>query len=152
MSQQETGARPSGQSPSEEELRAQLESELKRLRVDDVILQSVVSLLNLGARRAGLAGAGDDEVDLGQVESAIEAVQALLSLLDKRVRSTDLRGLRDALAQLQLAYARRRGTAPPAAAQPSPGEAREGGEQPRRDQPEGPGPAESSGRLWVPGR
>lgn len=153
MNQEPTGAPAGGQPPSEEELRAQLEAELKRLRVDDVLAQSVVSLLNLGARRAGLAGAGGGEVDPGQVEAAIEAVQALLPILDKRPGSGDVRGLRDALAQLQLAYARLRGTAPPGAAQPTPGEADEPTEQPDAEQPgQGAGPAESSGRLWVPGR
>ena len=40
--------------PSEEEIRA-LEAELEKLTVDDVLLQTVVTLLNLGARKAGLA-------------------------------------------------------------------------------------------------
>jgi hypothetical protein len=156
---EQTGGPAGGQAPSEEELRAQLESELKRLRVDDVLAQSVVSLLNLGARRAGLAGADAGEVDPAQVESAIEAVQALLPILDRGREPATTRGLRDALAQLQLAYARLRGPAPPAA-EPSAAEERSGSEagRPAQEQPTGepsaqqPGPAESSGRLWVPGR
>jgi hypothetical protein len=161
-----TGGRP----PTEEELRAQLEAELKRLRVDDVLAQSVVSLLNLGARRAGLAGADTGEVDPGQVESAIEAVQALLPILDRGRDPSTTRDLRDALAQLQLAYARLRGAAPPASGEAAAQEtgkapAQETGkapaqdagtpppEQAQADRPaQDPGPAESSGRLWVPGR
>jgi hypothetical protein len=153
-----TGGRP----PTEEELRAQLEAELKRLRVDDVLAQSVVSLLNLGARRAGLAGADTGEVDPGQVESAIEAVQALLPILDRGRDPSATRDLRDALAQLQLAYARLRGAAPPASGEAAAQEtgkapAQDAGtpppEQAPADRPaQDPGPAESSGRLWVPGR
>ena len=40
--------------PSEEEIRA-LEAELEKLTVDDVLLQTIVTLINLGARKAGLA-------------------------------------------------------------------------------------------------
>jgi hypothetical protein len=53
------------QQPNEEELRAQLEEEIKRVRVEDVVLQSVVSILNLAARRI----AKDDERDLDQARS-----------------------------------------------------------------------------------
>jgi hypothetical protein len=159
MNQQAEG--PGGdRPPTEEELRAELEAELKRLRVDDVLAQSVVSLLNLGARRAGLAGAETGEVDPAQVESAIEAVQALLPILERGRDPATTRGLRDALAQLQIAYARLRG-----AAAPPPGEAasQEGRTDPQDAGTEGPeqapadrstqepGPAESSGRLWIPG-
>ena len=44
-----------GQQISEEELRA-LEAEIDRIHVDDVILQTIVSLINLGARK-GAVGA-----------------------------------------------------------------------------------------------
>jgi len=39
---------------SEEELRA-IEAEMQKITVDDVLLQTIVTLLNLGARKAGLA-------------------------------------------------------------------------------------------------
>lgn len=142
------GPAAAGEGMGEEELRARLEEELKRVRVDDVLIQSAISLLNIGARRAGLAGAGEDEVDLAQVEAAIDAAQALLGVLERR-GGEDVNPLRDALAQLQVAYARRRGadaagapTQPAAAAEPAKGD--QAAEQ--------AGPAESSGRLWVPGR
>ena len=38
---------------SEEELR-QLEAEMERITVDDVLIQTTVTLLNLAARKAGL--------------------------------------------------------------------------------------------------
>jgi hypothetical protein len=49
--------------PSEEELRAAYEAELKKLKVEDVLVQTVVSLLNLGGRKAGLAPGTEDERD-----------------------------------------------------------------------------------------
>ena len=121
--------------PSEEEMRAALEAELKKVTVDDVLLQTAVSLINLGGRRAGLTPGTEDERDLDQVEAAIDAVQAILPVLERRGRD-EVRPIRDALAQLQLAYARQRQPAESAEKEPP---------------PEGKGPAQRSGRLWVPG-
>jgi hypothetical protein len=147
--------------PTEEELRAAYEAELKRLRVDDVLVQTVVSLINLGGRRAGLAPGTEDERDLEQVRQAVEAVRALLPLVEPEL-GPDAASLRDALAQLQLAYAR--GSAPQAAASGAPagGEGgQEGGAPPEPGAPAEPdpdakagepGPAQRSGRLWVPGQ
>lgn len=160
MNQPQTPA--PGQMPSEEEMRAQMEAELRRLRVDDVLLQTVVSLINLGARRAGLAGAGSDETDLEQVRSAIDAVVALLPIVERGAKGEDVKPLRDALSQLQLAYTRGRGAGeaqPDAGAgepAPAPGESggpgAEGDPAEPQPKPGEPGPAQSSGRLWVPGQ
>jgi hypothetical protein len=121
-------------------MRAALEAELKRVTVDELLIESTVSLVNLAGRRAGLVPGAEDERDLGQVEAAIDAVQGLLAVLERRGRQ-EVRPLRDALAQLQLAYARER-TGAPAGAPPE-------GATPEA---EDPGPAQRSGRLWVPGQ
>ena len=54
------------QQPTEEELRAAFEAQLAEVHVGDVIAQTIVSLINLGARRGGLTGAGEEEHDLGE--------------------------------------------------------------------------------------
>jgi hypothetical protein len=130
---------------SEEELRAAYEAELARIRVEDVLVQTVVSLLNLAARRAGLTG-GDEEPDFEQVRQAIDGTRALLPLVEPKL-GPDAKQVRDALSQLQLAYARSGATPPPGAPTGATGSA----EQPSPQSPE-PGPAPSSGRLWVPGQ
>lgn len=146
--QDPTTAGPHGAQPSEEELRAAYEAELQRIHVDDVLLQTVVSLLNLGARRAGLAPGTQPERDLEQVRSAIEGVRALLPLVEPKL-GPDAAQLRQALSQLQLAYAQESGARPaPAAPEARPG----GAPQEPGSEGEGPGPAQSSGRLWVPGQ
>ena len=61
---------PPGQ-PSEEELRAAYEAEVKKLRVEDVVIQTVVTLVNLGGRKAGLAPGTEDEQDPEQLRKAI---------------------------------------------------------------------------------
>ena len=124
---------------TEEQIR-QLEAELERISVEDVLLQTIVSLINLGARKAGLAappGQGPAP-DWGQTQMAIDGVRALLPLLEAQ-HAEELAPVRDALSQLQLAFAQ--GSGRPA----------EGGEAPpppSPPKPEGPG----GGRLWVPGQ
>jgi hypothetical protein len=147
-----------GRAPTEEELRAAYEAELKRIRVDDIIVQTLVSLLNLGGRRAGLAPGTEGERDLDQVRTAIEGVRALLPLVQEQL-GPEAGTLRDALSQLQMAYAQLSGQGAPAAAEgQAAGAEGEGGpapgaEPPGEGQPEqGPGPAQRSGRLWVPGQ
>jgi hypothetical protein len=127
--------------PTEEELRAAYEAELKKVRVEDVIVQTAVSLINLGARKAGLAPGSEDERDPEQVHQAIEAVRALWPQVEAAL-GPDAAKLREPLSQLQLAYAQLAGQPPPP--ESAPGEAPQG-------EP-GPGTAQSSGRLWVPGQ
>jgi hypothetical protein len=126
--------------PSEEEIRA-LEAEMEKLSVDDVLLQTVVTLLNLGARKAGLVEGS--KADLPQVKLAIEGARALLPLVEPR-HGEQLAPVRDALSRLQMAYVQKTEDQAPAPEQQQEPEKPEG--------PEGPGPAQSSGRLWVPGQ
>jgi len=129
--------------PSEEEIAA-LEAEMEKLTVDDVLLQTVVTLLNLGARKAGLTEGST--ADLPQVKMAVDAARALLPLLEP-VHGEHLGPVREALSRLQMAYAQKvGGEAQPAGG----GEPPATGAQPSDE--EGPGPAQSSGRLWVPGQ
>jgi hypothetical protein len=130
--------------PTDEELAAAYEEQLKQIRVEDVLIQTLVSLLNLGGRKAGLSPGTEDERDPEQVRQAIEGVRALLPIVEPLL-GKDAAQIREALSQLQLAYTRIAGgeggepvEAPPAAAEPS--------------KPDDPGPAQSSGRLWVPGQ
>jgi hypothetical protein len=129
---------------SEEELRA-IEAEMQKITVDDVLLQTIVTLLNVGARKAGLGAAppaeGEEapQPDLEQVRQAIEGARALLPLVEAR-HGKQLGPVKDALSRLQMFYAQRSGGEKPPDAE---------GEAPKQ---EGAGPAQSSGRLWVPGQ
>ncbi|MEH3054135.1 MAG: hypothetical protein PGN13_09045 [Patulibacter minatonensis] len=128
------------QQPSEEELRAAFEAELAKVHVGDVIAQTIVSLINLGARRAGLTGGEDDERDLGQLALAIEATRRLLPLIEEPLGES-ANELKEALSQLQLAFAQ---LAPTGAQVPTGGEAPAPAEPKRKEPP-------NSG-LWVPGQ
>src|SRR3954464_8383538 len=99
--------------PSEEEVRAALEEQLRQLTVDDMLIESAVSLINLGGRKAGLAPGTEGERDLDQVRRAVEAVRALMPLLEQGKHAEQLGPLRDALSRLQMAYAQGAGRQPP---------------------------------------
>jgi len=135
---------PQQPQPSEEEVRAALEEQLKQLTVDDMLIESAVSLVNLGGRKAGLAPGTEDERDLEQLRRAVEAVRALLPLLEQGKHADQLGPLRDALSRLQMAYAQG------AREQPQPQEPPEAPKE--QEKPEGPGPAQRSGKLWIPGQ
>ena len=151
--------------PGEAELQAAYEAELSRISSADMMLQATVSLLNIGRLRLGarVAQAGEGEsggagaVDLEQVRDAIDGARALLGVLDRRF-AQELAPLRDALSQLQFAYAREAGAAAGAQGAGSEtgeqggGESASAGDSDEKPEPRGPGPAEASGRLWVPGR
>lgn len=137
-----SGSDPGAQ-PTEEELRAAYEEQLKRVRVDDVLVQTILSLINLGGLRAGLVPGSEGERDAEQLHQAIEGVRALLPIVEPSL-GPDVAAIRDAVSRLQMAYAQiaqaPEGGAgqetPPASETPKPGE---------------PGPAQRSGRLWTPG-
>lgn len=112
-----TNAGPDGQ-PTEEEIRAALEEEMSRVHVGDLVLQSVVSLVNLAARRTGTAPGLEPERDLEQVQIAIDAVRALIPSVEA-VAPEQAPAVRDALSQLQLAYVSAGGPEAPAAEAPS---------------------------------
>ena len=146
--------------PTEEELRAAYEAELKRLRVEHVLLDNVAALANLGMRRTGLAPGTEGERDPAQVRLAIESLRALIPVLEHAAPS-QIAAIRDAVSQLQMAYVR---IAPDAGAGDPGAAAATGGTEPPTPagaeppaqesppKPGEPGPAQRSGRLWIPGQ
>jgi hypothetical protein len=167
--------------PSEEELRAAYEAEIKQIGVDQVLIEQVVTLINLGMRRTGLQPGTEDERDPAQVRTAVEAVRALLPLVEQAA-GPQAAPIREALSQMQMAYVRmgagapggpahspqpsdgpsNPGPPPPGAGQPQPGSGplQPGSGPPQPGGPADPGaegddqagPAQRSGRLWVPGQ
>jgi hypothetical protein len=75
--------------PSPEEL-------LKQIKVDDVLLQTAVTLVNLAGRRLTVK----EEKDPAQAKQAIDAVRALLPLCPQE----EIGPIKDALSQLQMVY------------------------------------------------
>ena len=126
---------PPSQPPSEEELR----EALAQLRVEDVVLHTAVTLVNLAGRRLTVP----EEKDLDQARRGIEAVRALLPLCPEEEAAP----IREALSQLQMIYVRE--TGPPApgapepeAAPPKPGDADKSAEAEER--------AKARAKIWTP--
>ena len=130
------GAAEGGPQPSQEELREQLEDQLRQVRVQDLLLESVVGVINLSARRI----AKEDERDLEQARVGIEAVRAVVGLLDDE----PAKQVRSALSEIQVLYAKYAGGGP--------AEPEGGGEPPPggREAPSGEGAQRGPSRLWTP--
>lgn len=120
-----------------------MQEQLKQVRVESVVLESSLSILNVAIMRAGMMPGTEGERDLDQVRVGIEGVRALLPLVELIAGPEQARPIKDALSQLQLVYVQAseqeggQAAAPPA---------------PEASRPEEPRSAQSSGRLWVPGQ
>jgi hypothetical protein len=88
------------QRPSDEELMQQLEEELKKLKVSDLLLQTLYTLSSLGYRKLSA-----EDRDLPQARLAIEALRALLPVLESELGEEGVRDFKQVMANLQLAYA-----------------------------------------------
>jgi hypothetical protein len=154
--QQPQGPPPGAGEPTDEEIRAAYEAQLSQISATDMIAQSVVSLLNIGAFRISGPAEGQPPApdDLAQARDAIDGAMALMAILERSI-PREVQPLRAALSQLQLAYSREaQGAAPAASAgtdEGAPAPPPPSGDPAGAGAADGPGPAQSSGRLWVPG-
>lgn len=127
-----------GPQPTEEEIRAALDEQMRQVRVEDLLVQSVASLVNLSARRI----AKEDERDLAQAKLGIDAVRAVVDLLPEEIGAQ----VRNALSELQVLYARTASEAEGGAA------GDEAQSAPAADQQAPPPAAEErpASKLWTP--
>ena len=86
--------------PSDDQLVKQLEEELKKLKVSDLLVQTLYTVSSLGYRRLSEEGR-----DLDQARLAIEALRALLPVLEGSATEELIRDFKQVTANLQLAYA-----------------------------------------------
>jgi hypothetical protein len=89
------------QQPSEEELIGQLQEELKKLKVSDVLVQTVFTVSSLGYRSLG-----EEARDLDQARLAIEALRAVVPVLKGTVPDQVAGDFEQMVANMQLAYAK----------------------------------------------
>jgi hypothetical protein len=86
--------------PTQDELLGQLEAELEKLKVSDVLVQAVLTVSSLGYRSLG-----EEHRDLDQARLAIEALRALVPVLKDALPAEATRDLDQMVANMQLAYA-----------------------------------------------
>ena len=84
----------------ERELIEELQAELAKLEVSDLLLETLRSIASLGYLRVS-----GESKDLEQAHLAIEALRALVPMLEGSVPAETLRDFNQVLANLQLAYA-----------------------------------------------
>jgi hypothetical protein len=84
----------------QEKLVEELQAELAKLKVADLLLQTLYTVSSLGYHR--LSG---EAKDLDQARLAIDSLKALLPVLEGSVPEEALRDFQQVLANMQLAYA-----------------------------------------------
>jgi hypothetical protein len=91
---------PPAEGQSDEELLRQVEDELKKLKVSDLLVQMLYTVSSLGYRKLSA-----EDRDPEQARLAIESLRVLLPVLEGTVGEDVLRDFRQVTANLQLAYA-----------------------------------------------
>ena len=115
MAEQE---RPPEEGASEAEFAARLEEELKRVKISDVLVQTLYTLSSLGYHKLGT-----EHRDLPQARLAIDSLRALLPVLKDEAPAEVVRDFEQVVANMQLAYAAAVNEAPQAE-EPAPEEPR----------------------------
>jgi hypothetical protein len=90
----------------QEQLAEELAKVLRRLKVEDMLIQTLVTVSSIGYRRLGLTEETKDERDLDQARLAIETMNAIMPVLERFVPEELARDFRQSVANLQLAYAK----------------------------------------------
>jgi hypothetical protein len=91
---------------NEEELARELAEELRRLKIEDVLIQTLITISSIGYRRLGLTEETKDDRDLQQAKLAIDTMTALTPVLENVVPGELLQDFNQSVASLQLAYAK----------------------------------------------
>jgi hypothetical protein len=118
------------QEPTEE----QLIEALRRVKVDDVLVQTVATLVNLAGQKLSVPEAKDPV----EAKKAIDAARAMTPLLSDDAAAA----VRDALAQVQMLYVKETGEA---------GEAGEAPAQPEPQDRDAEERAKARSKIWTPG-
>ena len=99
-------------SPEEEtELAEELVEALRQLKVEDVLVQTLVTISSIGYRRLGLTPDTEADRDLEQARLAIETMNAITPVLERFAPEQLIQDFRQSVANLQLAYAKAAGEA-----------------------------------------
>lgn len=119
-------------SPEEEEIARQLAEELKRLRVEDLLIQTLINISTIGYRTLGLTEETRGDRDLEQTRLAIETMRAVTPVLEHVVPDQLISDFNASVANLQLAYVKAAGEEGAGSADDRQDEA----EEPSGDQPD----------------
>jgi hypothetical protein len=93
--------------PEEQErLARELAESLRKLRVEDVLVNTLMTVSSIGYRRLGATEDTREDRDLEQTRLAIETMRALTPVLEGFLPAELVRDFASSVANLQLAYAK----------------------------------------------
>ena len=90
----------------QEAIARELAEELRKLKVEDVLVNTLIHVSSIGYRRLGLTEDSADERDLPQTALAIETMRALIPVLEDFLPKELVVSFEEQVANLQLAYAK----------------------------------------------
>jgi hypothetical protein len=129
------------------EFARQMQEQLRSLTAADLLSQTGITLVNVAAARLGMVdGVPDDEP--AEARAAIDALGALVPVLEVHAPGPLLDELRAGLAQLRLAFVELTGGPGAGGAGTGGGEGPAGGSEPP---PPPPPPEAPRPRIWTPG-
>ena len=89
----------------QERLAREVAEQLRKLRVEDVLIQSLITISSIGYQRLGSTDDTRESRDLEQTRLAIETLRAVTPILGQFVPAELIRDFDQSVANLQLAYA-----------------------------------------------
>lgn len=99
----------SEQEQEQERLAEELAEEIRKLRVEDVLVNTLIQVSSIGYRRLGLTEDTREDRELEQTRLAIETMAALVPVLEGFLAKELVAGFQEQIANLQLAYAKAAG-------------------------------------------
>jgi hypothetical protein len=90
----------------EQEVARKLAEELRKLKVEDIVMSALIQISSIGYRRLGLTEETREDRDLAQAKLAIDTMKALTPVLAGVVPDELVRDFNQSVANLQLAYAK----------------------------------------------
>jgi hypothetical protein len=114
--------------PTEE----QLLDALRQIKTEDVVVQTVATLVNLAGQKLSVEGAKDP----AEAKKSIDAARHMLPLIPDEAQTA----VQNALDQIQMLYVRETSGEQPAGEQPT------GEQPPKEDEPPPP-----QSKIWTPG-
>jgi hypothetical protein len=91
-------------SEGEEQVARELAEELRKLKVEDVLVTVLIQISSIGYRRLGLTEDTKEDRDLGQTKLAIDTMKALTPVLAQVLPAELIQDFESSVANLQLAY------------------------------------------------
>ena len=93
-------------SEDQDQVARELADELRKLKVEEILIGTLIQVSQIGYRRLGLTPETSSDRDLEQTKLAIDTMNALTPVLEHVVPEELIRDFNQSVANLKLAYAK----------------------------------------------